>query len=125
MSTRKFAPTEAWIHAMEKEDCRHHKLLVAEMMGEVVGWCRSFPVDCGSSPRHVELGIGLLSTYRNQGIGSELIVRSLEWAGAAGVNKVELTVSPRNSIAIHVFAKCGFEPVRSHGYKMLMAICLS
>jgi len=125
MSTRSFIPTKAWIHAMEREDCRYHQLLIAETKGEAVGWCRSFPSDCESSRHHAELGIGLLPQYRNRGIGSELIVRSLEWAKFVGLHTVELTVSPQNSIAVHVFAKCGFKPVDTHDNKLLMAICLS
>lgn len=125
MSTRTFIPTSAWLHAMEMDDCYYHRLLVAESNSEVVGWCRSFPLDCAPFPLDVELGIGLLPEYRNQGIGSELIIRSLEWARAAGSQMVDLTVSAQNSIAVHVFAKCGFEPVNTDGNKMLMSVCLS
>lgn len=125
MSTRSFIPTDSWVHAMDMEDCHYHRLLVADSNGEIVGWCRSFPAACGVLPSHAELGIGLLAQHRNQGIGTELIMRSLEWAEDAGLRKVDLTVSLRNSIAFHVFEKCGFEPASAQGNKMLMTICLS
>lgn len=125
MSTRSFVPTISWIHAMEVEGCHSHHLLVVEINEEVIGWCRSFPVDCATSPSYVELGIGLLSKYRNQGLGSELIPRSLQWAKTMGLRVVNLTVSTQNSIAIHIFMKCGFKIVNIHGNKMSMAVCLS
>ena len=125
MSTRSFTPTNTWLHAMEMDDCPHHRLFVADSNGEVVGWCRSFPASCGVQLPNTELGVGVLAKYRNQGIGTELIRRSLKWAEAAGLKKVDLTVSRYNSIAIHVFEKCGFETEQIHESKMLMSICLS
>lgn len=125
MSTRIFIPTNAWLHAMERDDCHYHRLLIAETNGEVIGWCRSFPVSCAAIPSHMELGIGLLPEFRKQGIGSELIMRSLDWAKAAGLQMVDLTVSTQNSIAVHVFTKCGFEPVNTYGNNMLMFVSLS
>ena len=117
MSTRSFVPTIAWTHAMEVSDCSYHRLLIVESNDKVIGWCRSFPAACGVLPSHAELGIGLLAQYRNQRIGSELIMRSLEWAEAAGLCTVDLTVSIQNSIAIHVFEKRGFETVQMYGKK--------
>lgn len=125
MATQSFIPTNAWIHAMEMDNCHCHRLLIAERNNEVIGWCRSFPVDFVASPCHAELGIGLLPKYGNQGIGSELIIRSMRWAKTAGLQMVDLTVSTQNSIAVHVFTKCGFEPVNAHGNNMFMSVCLS
>lgn len=125
MATRSFVPTGTWLHAMEMHDCNCHRLLVGDAEGEVIGWCRSFPVECETSPFHVELGIGLLAPYRNKGIGTKLILRSLEWAEVTGLHMVDLMVSPQNSIAVHVFEKCGFETVKTYGNKMLMSACLS
>jgi RimJ/RimL family protein N-acetyltransferase len=125
MSTRRFIPTGSWVHAMKMDNCRYHWLFVAETDGNVVGWCRSFPLNCGALPSQAELGIGLLAQFRTRGIGSELIMRSLEWAKATGIQTMDLTVSQRNSIAIHVFKKCGFETVQIAGSKMQMSTRLS
>lgn len=125
MSTRSFIPTNTWVHAMEMDSCHCHCLLIAEKNEQVIGWCRSFPADCMVSPCHAELGIGLLSRYRNQGIGSELITQSMQWAKKVGLQTVDLTVSTQNSIAVHVFTKSGFEPVNKYGNKMHMSVCLS
>lgn len=125
MSTRSFIPTDSWVHAMHKDNCQYHRLLIAEANGDVVGWCRSFPAACDALPARAELGIGLIAPYRNQGIGSNLVMRSLEWADAVGLRTVDLIVSIQNSIAIHVFEKCGFETVKVYDDKKLMSICLS
>ncbi len=125
MSTRSFVPTNAWLHAMEADDCYCHRLLIAEKNGSIIGWCRSFPVDCKASPFHAELGIGLLPRYRNQGIGLELTTQSMQWAKTVGLQTVDLTVSTQNSIAVHVFTKCGFKPVNTDGNRMRMSVCLS
>ncbi|MDL1944329.1 GNAT family N-acetyltransferase [Chloroflexi bacterium CFX2] len=125
MATRRFIPTNSWFHAMEMIECHSHRLLVAESNGEIVGWCRSFPATCGVLPSHAELGIGLLEQYRGQGIGSEMIRRSLEWAESVGLCTVDLMVSPHNSLAIHVFEKCGFKTVKVLDEKMVMSIWLS
>ena len=125
MATRSFIPTNPWIHAMESTECRFHRLLVAEYNGVVVGWCRSFPADCESLSALAELGIGLLAQYRDRGIGSELIMRSLEWANAIGLRIMKLTVSSQNSVAIHVFKKCGFKTLRMSGSEIEMSVRLS
>ena len=125
MATRSFIPTNPWVHAMESTECRFHSLLVAEHKGDVVGWCRSFPTDCEGLSALAEIGIGLLAQYRDRGIGSELIMRSLEWANAIGMRIVKLTVSSQNSIAIHVFMKCGFETLQMNGSEIEMSVCVS
>jgi RimJ/RimL family protein N-acetyltransferase len=125
MSTRHFEPTPSWKHALEKINCSCHKLLVVEWDEKIVGWCRSFPFSRREDPLRAELGIGLLAQFRNQGIGTELVMRSLEWAEIAGLYRVDLTVSLENLVAIHVFRKCGFETARIYDCSMLMSVCLS
>jgi GNAT superfamily N-acetyltransferase len=108
MNTRQFEPTPAWTHALEKPACVSHLLLLVEDVDSVVGWCRTFPESCQDSKPVVSLGIGLLPAYRNQGIGTSFIRRSLVWAIEVGLRRVTLTTHPANARAIHVFSKCGF-----------------
>jgi RimJ/RimL family protein N-acetyltransferase len=124
MATRSFVPTLLWTHAISVEECHCHQILIAEVNSEIIGWCRSFPLSCSTLPLQVELGIGLLSRYRNQGIGSELILRSSQWAKERGLQVVHLTVDSRNSIAVHVFTKCGFQSIHTHEKNMFMSRCL-
>jgi RimJ/RimL family protein N-acetyltransferase len=108
MKTTKFQPTPAWDHALCRADCGHHLLLVCEDAGHLVGWCRLFPVD-GALVVQVELGIGLLGSYRGQGMGSEMIGQSQMWARQASYQRIVLQVHPENAMARHVFGKCGFQ----------------
>lgn len=125
MSTRRFVPTPSWVHALRSDDCPAHRLYIAESGGEIMGWCRSFPQTCKTLPSSVQLGIGLLTQYRGKGVGSELIMNSLEWAKSTGARVVDLEVSLRNSIAIHVFEKCGFQTIKFHRNLMIMSVSLS
>jgi RimJ/RimL family protein N-acetyltransferase len=49
----------------------------------------------------------------------------LEWAKAASLRRVDLTVSTENAVAIHVFIKCGFEHAIIYDNKMLLTTYLS
>jgi len=106
MSTRRFQPTPAWIHALNEPNCPRHLLLVAENR-QIVGWCRLLAER--EAQTAIELGIGLLPSYRHQGIGTELVRSALKWAAAAGYRCVTLTVHPDNAHARHVFERCGFQ----------------
>jgi ribosomal protein S18 acetylase RimI-like enzyme len=82
---------------------------VAVSAGEVVGWCDVTPKE---RPIHAHvgvLGMGLLPQFRGQGIGTELIRRSLAAARAFGFHRVELTVRENNTGAIGLYKKVGFE----------------
>jgi RimJ/RimL family protein N-acetyltransferase len=108
MKTTRFEPTPGWSHALEEPDCSCHLLLVAEDAGRVVGWCRTFPGERGNGAQEATLGIGLLSPYRDRGIGTALVRHALRWAKGAGYRRVRLTTHPDNARAIRVFARCGF-----------------
>jgi ribosomal protein S18 acetylase RimI-like enzyme len=82
---------------------------VAISAGEVVGWC-----DVTAKPRPIYthtgvLGMGLLPQFRRQGIGTGLIRRSLTAAAAFGFHRVELAVREKNTGAIELYKKAGFE----------------
>jgi ribosomal protein S18 acetylase RimI-like enzyme len=88
---------------------RGYPQLVAISAGEVVGWC---DVTAKPGPIYAHggiLGMGLLPQFRRQGIGTELIRRSLAAARAFGFRRVELTVRGRNINAIELYKKVGFE----------------
>lgn len=109
MQTRRFEPTPAWEHALEREDCSDHLLAVAKVEGQVVGWCRLFPLE--SQPRGVELGIGVLKLYRRQGVGTALIGYGVNWSRHKGVSEIVLMTYRENRPAIGLFEKMGFEEI--------------
>ena len=87
---------------------RGYPQLVAISAGEVVGWC-----DVTAKPRPIYahagvMGMGLLPRFRRQGIGTDLIRRSLTAAAEFGFHRVELTVREKNTGAIELYRKTGF-----------------
>ena len=83
--------------------------LIAEIEDKIIG-----ALNCSGSPRkkirHVtSLGISVAKGFRNQGIGSQLMARVIEWANATGVvRRIQLSVFERNESAIHLYKKFGF-----------------
>lgn len=108
MRTLHYEPTPAWEHALNDADCPDHLLLVVKDESQIIGWCRTFPMNCQDGDMVANLGIGLLPSYRDQGIGTALVHTSLDWASDVGIARITLTTWPDNHRAIHVFRKCGF-----------------
>ncbi|GAB4412255.1 MAG: GNAT family protein [Anaerolineales bacterium] len=106
MRTARFEPDAAWEHALAYPDCPCRLLLVAEDGGDIVGWCRAFPADAGEAA--VTIGLGLLPSHRDQGIGTAMLRQALDWARRVGYRQARLTTREDNARAIHVFQRCGF-----------------
>ncbi len=83
--------------------------LVAEKDGHIVGhaFLEIFPLQ---SLRHVaQLNIGVHKGYQEQGIGTQLMEKLIEWAKQSGkVEKIELNVRASNTRAIALYKKLGF-----------------
>jgi len=121
MRTARFEPDAEWEYALAQPDCPCHLLLVAEDSEGIVGWCRVFPVDGRAG--EATLGIGLLPTHRNRGLGTAMVRQALEWARQAGYKRVSLVTRSDNGRAIHVFRRCGFERAATAGEDSLEMIC--
>jgi RimJ/RimL family protein N-acetyltransferase len=84
--------------------------LIAETNGIIVGG-----LNCSGGTRQavrhaVVLGITVDHAWRGQGIGTSLLRRAIEWAKDTGiVTRIELFVLERNTIAIYMYQKLGFE----------------
>ncbi len=116
MRTARYEPTPAWEHALAEPDCPCHLLLVALDGADVVGWCRLFPA---GEDREVELGIGVLSGYRRQGVGRALLSAALEWADRRKADVVLQTRSD-NLPAVRLFGQKGFRTVHREGGLLTM-----
>lgn len=75
---------------------------------KVVGWCDVFPFNNPRQAHRGGLGMGLLSAYRGQGLGTRLMQATLDHAKRFGLEKVELTVYKTNLAAIALYRKFGF-----------------
>lgn len=93
-----------------KETCEMNQALTLALDGEkVVGWCNATPHKY--SLMHVaNLGIGILSDYRHQGIGKLLLEATIAHAKDFNqIEKIELDVFERNVEAFDFYKNNGFE----------------
>jgi RimJ/RimL family protein N-acetyltransferase len=75
---------------------------------QIVGWCdvTPFPFE---GMRHVgRLGMGLLPSFRGQGLGRRLVREALNLVFAKTLQRVELEVFASNKIAIGLYEQEGF-----------------
>lgn len=78
-------------------------------LGEIVGRL-SVARDPHPASAHVaDLGLMVAAAHRRQGLGWGLLECAVEWAGAEGVEKLELHVFPHNEAAIRLYERFGFE----------------
>ncbi len=110
METLCYEPTPAWEHALTVPDCPCHLLLVA-VDSRVIGWCRVFR-DAGSQTS-ADIAIGLLTEYREQGLGSQLFGQAITWAYENDLARLHLKTRVNNARAIHLFEKYRFGFFRS------------
>lgn len=86
-----------------------HPHMVAVDGARVVGWCDVSPKARVTLRHGGVLGMGLLPERRGQGLGRELMERTLEAARSFGFLRVELTVRADNARAEALYRKLGFE----------------
>lgn len=87
-----------------------HPQFVALAEGKVVGWCDVIPMK--DRPIHAHtgvLGIGILPEHRGKGVGHTLMTATIAKARAKGLTRIELTVREKNTNAITLYKKLGFE----------------
>jgi RimJ/RimL family protein N-acetyltransferase len=79
--------------------------IVAEASDEIVGglWVHGPYFGFG------EIGMFVARDWRGRGVGSALVVASIEWARERGLHKLSLSVFPHNEAAISLYRKYGFE----------------
>lgn len=74
----------------------------------VVGWCDVSPVRWEGMRHCGRLGMGVLAGWRGRGIGTRLLVETVEAAERAGLTRVELEVFRKNAAAIRLYERHGF-----------------
>jgi RimJ/RimL family protein N-acetyltransferase len=82
---------------------------VAEIGGQIIGELSCIGGKRQANRHTVLLGISVAREWRNQGVGSKLMDRAIEWARHTGfVSRIELAVFARNEMAIHLYQNYGF-----------------
>ncbi|WP_248517628.1 GNAT family N-acetyltransferase [Salinarchaeum laminariae] len=102
---------------------RHNELesrmfFVATVDDEVVGWVHLRSPELAKLAHTAELTVGVLEEYRDNGIGSHLLQRGLEWAASRGFEKVYQSLPATNEEAIAFLEGHGWaiEAVREDHY---------
>jgi RimJ/RimL family protein N-acetyltransferase len=121
--TAQYESTAAWETALHTPDVApDHLLLVAESEGQLVAAVNVFPdTNESSSDRTGEMGIFVLESFRDQGVGAALLNELLQHARAVGYTRIILSVLATNARAIHLYGKFGFvvERQRRRAYAFL------
>ena len=60
----------------------------------------------------VEVGCTVVSSYRRQGVGSEILRGLLDWASARGVDRFRASIVPDNVASVGMVERLGFRQVR-------------
>lgn len=111
LSTDTYVPTSDWRHVFEdpSNNGDSHLLIVAQTGGVIIGHLRVFPALPGSKCRHVgDIGIVLITAWRDQGIGTAMLEYSIAWAGQSGYEKLIASTMATNQRAMKIFSKLGF-----------------
>lgn len=96
----------AFYRNLASSGCPH---LVALDGEEVIGWVEVSP-QFGDSRSHIgALGIGLILSARNQGVGTRLMKAAIEKAWCKDLTRIELTVRGDNLNAKALYERFGFQ----------------
>jgi RimJ/RimL family protein N-acetyltransferase len=94
---------------LERMRGEEHLSLVAEVDGRIVAELGVYLVHGRG-----DIGMEILEGFREQGIGSAMMERAIEWARSRGFAKLSLEVWPHNARAIALYEKFGFEQEGYH-----------
>jgi L-amino acid N-acyltransferase YncA len=108
------ATFETELPSWETWDAAHlaeHRL-VAERLGELVGWAALSP----ASTRRCYAGVVENTVYvaraaRGQGVGGRLLERLVEHAKEAGIWTIQTSIFPENRASLALHERCGFRVV--------------
>ncbi|UQS85097.1 GNAT family N-acetyltransferase [Apilactobacillus apisilvae] len=85
---------------------RGNVIIVAKYLDTIIGLVTVQELDnsgCG------ELGVAVLKQYWNCGLGTKLVMESINWGiNYSNLSEIALIVKKNNKPAIHVYEKCGF-----------------
>ena len=87
---------------------RHVAVLVAESDDAILGRLTIARDAHPASPHVADVGLMVAGGARRRGIGRALMDAAEEWAGAAGITKIELHAFPHNAAAIALYEHLGY-----------------
>jgi L-amino acid N-acyltransferase YncA len=108
------ATFEAEVPSWEAWDASHlpHHRLVADLLGEVVGWSALAPVSSRPCYRGVaEDSVYVARPARGLGIGRALLAALIAGAEGAGIWTIQTSIFPENRASLALHQRCGFRVV--------------
>jgi L-phenylalanine/L-methionine N-acetyltransferase len=85
-------------------------MLIAQAAGALVGELSLRAISSRRAVAHVgTLGMSVKAAWRRKGVGKELLTAALEFAPTAAIRRIELYVYARNTPAIELYQRFGFE----------------
>src|SRR3990172_239626 len=106
LEPRSMAAHRDWVKQFEYP----YVLLVAERVGEVVGWGCLHPF--GGKPGYrftTENSVYVRADYRGTGVGKALLAALVERAGANGFHTIIARIAGQNPISVRLHRSLGFE----------------
>ncbi len=82
--------------------------LIAIVKGRIVGVCDILRTPMQRTSHVAELGVGIMSGYRGQGLGRALMEAAFRWMRTHGITKARLFVLEGNEIAQKLYKSMGF-----------------
>jgi RimJ/RimL family protein N-acetyltransferase len=93
---------------LEKHNGQNAVAFIAISDRQMIGLIDAFIHDAAEFNHTCEFGMSVLMSYRNQGVGRQLIESILNWATSKGIELIELNVYSINVPAIHLYKSLGF-----------------
>ena len=92
-------------------DFEKNLLLVAVTEKAVVGALSGIQMDGGRRPEtaHIlNIGLHIITAYRGQGVGSQMLSYAVDWAKKRAFKKLEANIFTTNKRSLHLFERVGF-----------------
>jgi L-phenylalanine/L-methionine N-acetyltransferase len=87
---------------------KNYAQYVAVSENKIIGWADIIPLEHPTMAHVGSLGMGVVTEFRGQGIGSKLLASVIQHAWDSGLKRLELEVFADNGAAIALYKKHGF-----------------
>lgn len=105
-----FIDPEGFAKLIEEDTHNSRNLfLVAEVQGRLAGFARCEGSGLSRLAHRAEFGVGVLQEFWDYRMGRNLLEVTIQWADAAGLEKLTLQVLETNHKALRLYTSLGFE----------------